>query len=86
MLPVKLRSSTEYEPVKVQKIKCFNLQSLLLQTIQTKSGAFPNDIIIDIDDDLVFSDGVTKGVCIVKNGKTEESTKDGSLTICHLDW
>lgn len=48
------------------------------------SGVFPNDIIIDIDDDLVFSGGVTKGVCIVKNGKTEESTKDGSLTICHL--
>ncbi|XP_065938184.1 tripartite motif-containing protein 2-like [Magallana gigas] len=53
-------------------IKCFNTKGLLLQTIQKKSGKYPNDIAVDSDGDLLYTSGVTKTVYTVKNGQTEE--------------
>ncbi|XP_052677705.1 uncharacterized protein LOC128158786 [Crassostrea angulata] len=53
-------------------IKCFNIQSSLLQTIKTKSGNFPSDIAVDSDGDLIVSDGAIRTVYKVKNGQTEE--------------
>eukprot|EP00105_Crassostrea_gigas_P034109 XP_019918257.1 PREDICTED: uncharacterized protein LOC105349196 [Crassostrea gigas] len=53
-------------------IKCFNTQGSLLQTIKTKSGYFPNDIAVDSDGDLLYSDCETKTVNKVKNGQIEE--------------
>uniref|UniRef100_K1QYA1 Tripartite motif-containing protein 71 n=1 Tax=Magallana gigas TaxID=29159 RepID=K1QYA1_MAGGI len=57
---------------KSNKIKCFNMKGSLVQTIYTESGIFPNDIIVDTNEDLVFSDGVTKRVYVVRNGQTKE--------------
>ncbi|XP_052677675.1 protein lin-41-like [Crassostrea angulata] len=53
-------------------IKCFNIQSSLLQTIKNKSGNFPSDIAVDSDGDLIVSDGAVRTVYKVKNGQTEE--------------
>ncbi|XP_065938011.1 uncharacterized protein [Magallana gigas] len=47
---------------KSNKIKCFNLQGSLVDTLYTISGTFPYDIIVDTDEDLYFSDGVMKSV------------------------
>eukprot|EP00105_Crassostrea_gigas_P020623 XP_011439453.1 PREDICTED: uncharacterized protein LOC105336719 [Crassostrea gigas] len=54
------------------KIKCFNIKGSLLQTIETKSGQNPNDIAVDIDGDILYSDWKTRTVNKVKNGLTEE--------------
>ncbi|XP_065938050.1 uncharacterized protein [Magallana gigas] len=53
-------------------IKCFNTQCSLLQSIQTKSEDWPNDIAVDSDGNLLYCDGTDGTVNIVKNGKTEE--------------
>ncbi|XP_052676582.1 uncharacterized protein LOC128157945 [Crassostrea angulata] len=53
-------------------IKCFNIKGSLFQTIKTKSGNWRNDIAVDSDGDLLYSDCETKTVNIVKNGQIEE--------------
>nr|XP_022296823.1 uncharacterized RING finger protein ZK945.4-like [Crassostrea virginica] len=53
-------------------IKCFNIQGVLKKTIQTKSGKFPNDIAIESDGALLYSDWETRTVNKVKNDQTEE--------------
>ncbi|XP_078341745.1 uncharacterized protein LOC111106694 isoform X2 [Crassostrea virginica] len=53
-------------------IKCFNIQGVLLKTIQTKSGVWPHDIAVDRDRALLYSDCKTRIVYKVKNDQTEE--------------
>ncbi|XP_052716073.1 uncharacterized protein LOC128188829 [Crassostrea angulata] len=53
-------------------IKCFNIQGSLLQTIKKKFGKFPNDIAIDNDGNLLFTNGATRSVNKENNGQTEE--------------
>ncbi|XP_052677748.1 uncharacterized protein LOC128158826 [Crassostrea angulata] len=53
-------------------IKCFDVKGNLLRTIKTKSEVNPNDIAVDGDGDLLYSDWGTKTVNKVKNGQTEE--------------
>uniref|UniRef100_A0A8W8LSW4 B box-type domain-containing protein n=1 Tax=Magallana gigas TaxID=29159 RepID=A0A8W8LSW4_MAGGI len=52
-------------------IKCFNSKGSLLQTIKTKSEEWPNDITVDSDGNLLYSDWADRTVNIVKNGQTE---------------
>ncbi|XP_078340878.1 uncharacterized protein LOC111110618 [Crassostrea virginica] len=52
-------------------IKCFNIQGVLQKTIQTKSGEYPDDIALDRDGALLYSDGTTKTVYKIKNDQTE---------------
>ncbi|XP_052676186.1 uncharacterized protein LOC128157653 [Crassostrea angulata] len=54
------------------KIKCFNIKGSLLQTIGTKSGQYPNDIVVNSDGDLLYSEWKTRTVNKVKNGQIEE--------------
>eukprot|EP00105_Crassostrea_gigas_P033712 XP_011457179.1 PREDICTED: uncharacterized protein LOC105349190 [Crassostrea gigas] len=54
------------------EIKCFNIKGSLLQTIGTKSGQRPSDIVVNSDGDLLYSDWKTRTVNKVKNGQTEE--------------
>nr|XP_034305152.1 uncharacterized protein LOC105347238 [Crassostrea gigas] len=53
-------------------VKCFNIKGSLLQTIKTKSWNWRNDIAVDSDGDLLYSDCETKTVNKVKNGQIEE--------------
>nr|XP_022299819.1 uncharacterized protein LOC111108315 isoform X1 [Crassostrea virginica] len=53
-------------------IKCFNIQGVLQNTIQTKSGEWPGDIAVDRDGALLYSDWETRTVYKVKNDQTEE--------------
>nr|XP_034305027.1 uncharacterized protein LOC109620411 [Crassostrea gigas] len=53
-------------------IKCFSIQSSLLQTFQTKSKIFPNAIVVDSDGDLIVPDGAVRTVYKVKNRQTKE--------------
>ncbi|XP_078341925.1 uncharacterized protein LOC111110276 [Crassostrea virginica] len=53
-------------------IKCFNIQSLLQSTIRTKSGWWPNDIAVDRDGALLYTDVSTRTVYKVKNDQTEK--------------
>ncbi|XP_022296822.2 uncharacterized protein LOC111106439 isoform X1 [Crassostrea virginica] len=53
-------------------IKCFNIQGVLQKTIQTKSRKFSNDIAVDRDGALLYSDGTTRTVYKVKNDQSEE--------------
>ncbi|XP_022300492.2 uncharacterized protein LOC111108731 [Crassostrea virginica] len=53
-------------------IKCFNIKGVLQRIIQTKSGELPNDIAVDSDGALLYSDGETRTVYKVKNDQTEE--------------
>uniref|UniRef100_A0A8W8LTA6 B box-type domain-containing protein n=1 Tax=Magallana gigas TaxID=29159 RepID=A0A8W8LTA6_MAGGI len=53
-------------------IKCFNIKGSLLQTIQKKSGCWPNDIAVNSNEDLLYLDGEAKTVNKVMNGKTEK--------------
>nr|XP_022298984.1 uncharacterized protein LOC111107875 [Crassostrea virginica] len=52
-------------------IKCFNIQSVLLKTIPTKSRLNPSDIAVDIDGALLYSDWKTGRVYKVKGDQTE---------------
>jgi hypothetical protein len=56
----------------VSDIKCFNVQSTLISSINTKSGERPGDIAVTNDGELVYSDGRTKTVYKAKRGQTEE--------------
>nr|XP_022300414.1 tripartite motif-containing protein 2-like [Crassostrea virginica] len=53
-------------------IKCFNIQGVLQKTIKTKSGEGPNDIAVDRDGALLYSDWKTGTVFKIKNDQTEE--------------
>ncbi|XP_052676951.1 uncharacterized protein LOC128158233 [Crassostrea angulata] len=53
-------------------IKCFNIKGSTLHTIHKKSGFWPNDIAVDSDGDLLYSDGEARTVNKVKNGQTKE--------------
>ncbi|XP_052677904.1 uncharacterized protein LOC128158954 [Crassostrea angulata] len=53
-------------------IKCFNINGSLLQTIKTKSGYWPIDIAVDSNGDLLYANGTTRTVNIVKNGQIED--------------
>ncbi|XP_078341595.1 uncharacterized protein LOC111108318 [Crassostrea virginica] len=53
-------------------IKCFNIQGVLQKTIRTKSGKLPNDIAVDRDGAVLYSDWKTRTVYKVKNDQTEE--------------
>nr|XP_022296605.1 uncharacterized protein LOC111106282 [Crassostrea virginica] len=52
-------------------IKCFNIQGVLQKTINTKSGDWPDDIAVDRDRALLYSDRITGTVYKVKNDQTE---------------
>ncbi|XP_078340730.1 uncharacterized protein LOC111106105 [Crassostrea virginica] len=52
-------------------IKCFNIQSVLLKTIQTKSGGFPWDIAVDTTGALLYCQLKTRTVYKVKNGQIQ---------------
>ncbi|XP_052676185.1 E3 ubiquitin-protein ligase Midline-1-like [Crassostrea angulata] len=54
------------------KIQCFNINGSFLQTLRTRSGARPNDIVVNSDGDLLYSDWRSRTVNKVKNGQTEE--------------
>ena len=54
------------------EIKCFNIHGVLQKTIQTKSGDLPNDIAVDRDGALLYTDTRTSTVYKVKNYQTEE--------------
>nr|XP_022300428.1 uncharacterized protein LOC111108684 [Crassostrea virginica] len=53
-------------------IKCFNIQGVLQKTIKIKSGQWPNDIALDRDRALLYSDWETRTVYKVKNDQTEK--------------
>lgn len=53
-------------------IRCFNTTGLLLHTLKTKSGNWPNDITADIEGDILYCDWSTKTIYEVKNEQTEE--------------
>ncbi|XP_034305036.2 tripartite motif-containing protein 2-like [Magallana gigas] len=56
-------------------IKCFNLQGSLIQLVHTKSGKFPNDIGLDNDGDLLYSDWKARSVYKAKNEEATELVK-----------
>nr|XP_034306451.1 uncharacterized protein LOC117682593 isoform X1 [Crassostrea gigas]XP_034306452.1 uncharacterized protein LOC117682593 isoform X1 [Crassostrea gigas] len=53
-------------------IKCFNIKGTTLHTILTKPGSYPDDIAVDSDGNLLYSDSETMTVYKVKSGQTEE--------------
>ncbi|XP_078341635.1 uncharacterized protein LOC144627760 isoform X3 [Crassostrea virginica] len=53
-------------------IKCYNIQGVFKKIITTKSGKCPNDIAVDRDRALLYTDSFTKTVYKVKNDQTEE--------------
>ncbi|XP_065937721.1 uncharacterized protein [Magallana gigas] len=53
-------------------IKCFNIKGSTLHTILTESGARPNDIAVDSDGNLLYSDSTTRTVYKVKKSQTED--------------
>lgn len=56
----------------------------ILNTIKTKSGKFPNDLGLDSDGNLIYSDGETMTVNKVTNGETEELIKLQGWVPSHL--
>eukprot|EP00105_Crassostrea_gigas_P020063 XP_011438747.1 PREDICTED: uncharacterized protein LOC105336219 [Crassostrea gigas] len=53
-------------------IKCFNIKGTTLHTILTKPGSYPDDIAVDSDGNLLYSDSETRTVYKVKRSQTEE--------------
>uniref|UniRef100_A0A8W8LTI7 Tripartite motif-containing protein 3 n=1 Tax=Magallana gigas TaxID=29159 RepID=A0A8W8LTI7_MAGGI len=53
-------------------IKCFNIKGSLVRTFKIKSEEKPNDVAVDSDGNLLYSDGTDGTVNIVKNGQIEE--------------
>eukprot|EP00105_Crassostrea_gigas_P019803 XP_011438414.1 PREDICTED: uncharacterized protein LOC105335965 [Crassostrea gigas] len=53
-------------------INCYNIEGLRLHTFTKISGEFPNDVSVDSNGNLLYSNGATRTVNKVKNGKTEE--------------
>ncbi|XP_065938015.1 E3 ubiquitin-protein ligase TRIM71-like [Magallana gigas] len=54
------------------EIKCLSVDGSLFQRIQTISGKWPNDIFVDSEGDLLYSNRIAGTVIKVRNGKTEE--------------
>uniref|UniRef100_K1QK40 Tripartite motif-containing protein 3 n=1 Tax=Magallana gigas TaxID=29159 RepID=K1QK40_MAGGI len=82
-------------------IKCFNIKGSLVRTFKIKSEERPNDIAVNSDGNLLYSDGTDGTVNKVKNGQTEElitlpewtpgqlcvtSTGDLLVTMCSDDY
>eukprot|EP00105_Crassostrea_gigas_P042295 XP_019926443.1 PREDICTED: uncharacterized protein LOC105336900 [Crassostrea gigas] len=65
-------------------INCFNIKGLLLFTVWTKSGEYPNDIAVDSNGDLLFSDWSTKSIYASKNWQIEELIRLQEWTPCQL--
>ncbi|XP_065937719.1 uncharacterized protein [Magallana gigas] len=53
-------------------IKCLNIKDSTLQTIHKKSGAWPSDIAVDNNGNLLYSDSETSAVYKVKRSQIEE--------------
>nr|XP_034307090.1 uncharacterized protein LOC117682792 [Crassostrea gigas] len=53
-------------------INCYNIKGSLLLTTKPKSWNCPNDIAVDSNGDLLYSDFLTRTVYKVKNERTEE--------------
>ncbi|XP_052676954.1 uncharacterized protein LOC128158237, partial [Crassostrea angulata] len=53
-------------------IKCLDIKGSTLDTIFTKSGIWPNDIAVDSDGNLLYSDRGTRTVYKIKRSQTEE--------------
>ncbi|XP_034309272.2 uncharacterized protein [Magallana gigas] len=53
-------------------IKCFNIKGELLHTVSNRSEQRPNDIALDSDGNLLFSDWISRTVNKVNNGQIEE--------------
>ncbi|XP_052682859.1 uncharacterized protein LOC128163330 [Crassostrea angulata] len=56
----------------IKDIKCFNMKGKLLHTVSNKSEKWPNDIAVDSEGNLLFSDRTSRTVNKVNNGQTEE--------------
>ncbi|XP_065929368.1 uncharacterized protein [Magallana gigas] len=65
-------------------IKCFNTKGELLHTVSNKSKQRPNDIAVDSDGNLLFSDGTSRTVNKVNNGQREELIRLRGSTPCDL--
>uniref|UniRef100_K1Q8T4 Uncharacterized protein n=1 Tax=Magallana gigas TaxID=29159 RepID=K1Q8T4_MAGGI len=65
-------------------IRCFNTTGLLLHTLKTKSGNWPNDITADIEGDILYCDWSTKTIYEVKNEQTEELIRLQGWMPCQL--
>uniref|UniRef100_K1PG56 Tripartite motif-containing protein 2 n=1 Tax=Magallana gigas TaxID=29159 RepID=K1PG56_MAGGI len=65
-------------------IKCFNMKGALLHTVSNKSEYRPNDIAVDSEGNLLFSDGTSRTVNKVKNGQTEELIRLRGWWPCNL--
>lgn len=51
-------------------IKCYDMEGVLLKEIKTKSNLYPDDIVVDSNSDLIYSDWTTYTVYKVENDKT----------------
>uniref|UniRef100_K1Q1Q1 Tripartite motif-containing protein 2 n=1 Tax=Magallana gigas TaxID=29159 RepID=K1Q1Q1_MAGGI len=67
-------------------IKCFNMKGELLHTASNKSEHWPNinDIAVDRDGNLLFSDATSRTVNKVNNGQTEELIRLQGWVPCSL--
>ena len=54
------------------EVKCLTIGGVLCSTLDTRSGDRPNDIVVDRDRTLLYSDEPTKSINKVKNDQTEE--------------
>nr|XP_022297907.1 uncharacterized protein LOC111107160 [Crassostrea virginica] len=71
------------------EIKCLNIGGVLCSTLDTRSGDRPNDIVVDRDRTLLYSDEPTKSINKVKNDQTEEVIQLHGwipFNLCHLFW
>lgn len=78
---VRLRRVSNVEKGKIatsgdtNNIYSYTIDGILLNSIETKSGKLPNDICLDCEENLIYSDGETKTVYKVTNEKTKELIK-----------
>ncbi|XP_065939557.1 uncharacterized protein [Magallana gigas] len=56
---------------RTNELKCFNIYGALQMTIKSKSGERPYDIAVDVNGDLLYSDGTAGTVNKVNNKQTE---------------
>nr|XP_022302806.1 uncharacterized protein LOC111110549 [Crassostrea virginica] len=55
-----------------EEIRCFNIQGVLQNTVKTKLGEGPNDIAVDPEGALLYTNWKTNTICKVKNAHEEE--------------
>lgn len=51
-------------------IKCYDMEDVLLKEIKTKSNLYPDDIVVNSNSDLIYSDWTTYTVYKVENDKS----------------